>query len=158
MRHRPVSFAIALLAIVLAGCSKPEPASTTAASSGAAAASATPAVSALDAGPRAAESPVDEVLEDEGEKLFKDKGCSACHTFGKKLTGPDLAGVSKRRTAMWIERQILHPEQMVKEDPIAKQLMATYMLQMPNQGLTEAQAKALIEYFKHQDDESDDKD
>ena len=143
------------LAIALAGCSKSEaPSSSTAASGTPAANAAAPAVSALDAGPRAGASPVDEALSEQGEQLFKDKGCSACHTFGKKLTGPDLAGVTQRRTARWIESQILHPEKMVKEDPIAKQLFATHMLQMPNQGLTEAQAKAVVEYFKHQDHES----
>lgn len=146
------SITAALLAVALVGCSKPEHATGAAAAAPEPAkVSAMPASSPLDEGPRAADSPVDKSLEDQGEKLFKDKGCSACHTFGKKLTGPDLAGVTHRRTARWIERQILHPDLMVKEDPIAKQLFATHMLQMPNQGLTEAQAKAVIEYFKHQD-------
>ena len=148
------SITAALLAVALVGCSKPEHATGAAAAPEPAKVSAMPASSSLDEGPRAADSPVDKSLEDQGEKLFQDKGCSACHTFGKKLTGPDLAGVTRRRTARWIERQILHPELMVKEDPIAKQLFATHMLQMPNQGLTEAQAKAVIEYFKHQDQES----
>jgi hypothetical protein len=43
---------------------------------------------------------------------------------------------------------------MTKEDPISRQLFAEFALQMPNQGLTEAQAKAIVEYFKHQDHES----
>lgn len=107
----------------------------------------------LDHGPRASESAVSEPLVEQGEQLFKDKGCSACHAFGKRVTGPDLAGVSQRRTARWIESQILHPDRMVKADPISRQLFAQFALQMPNQGLTEAQAKAVIEYFKHRDHE-----
>lgn len=107
--------------------------------------------SKLDHGPRAAEAPVSEELVEQGETLFKDKGCSACHMFGKRLTGPDLAGVTQRRTAQWIENQILHPDKMTKEDPIARKLFAEFALQMPNQGLTEAQARSVIEYFKSKD-------
>ena len=73
----------------------------------------------LDQGPRAGESKVDETKAKAGEALFKDKGCSACHAFGQRVTGPDLAGVSMRRTQTWLEYQILHPDVMVKQDPIA---------------------------------------
>ena len=157
MNRLPRSWIAAVVALALAGCSSSEPSSSQGAA-GASPVATTPPASDLDAGPRAADGPIDEALGEQGETLFKDKGCSACHTFGKKLTGPDLAGVSKRRTAKWIERQILDPQVMVKEDPIAKQLFATHMLQMPDQGLTEAEAKALVEYFKHQDHESGDDD
>lgn len=108
----------------------------------------------LDQGPRAGESKVDEAKARLGEALFKDKGCSACHAFGKRVTGPDLAGVSMRRTQAWMESQILHPDLMVKQDPIARGLFAQFALQMPNQGLTPDEARAVIEYFKHQDHEA----
>jgi mono/diheme cytochrome c family protein len=110
-------------------------------------------VSKYDSGPRAGETPIDESQVKAGEKLFSEKGCSACHTFGKKMSGPDLAGVTKRRTAQWMENQILHPDVMTKEDPISHQLMAIHALQMPNQGLTPDQAKSVIEYLKHRDHE-----
>jgi cytochrome c len=105
----------------------------------------------LDQGPRAGESPINEALVERGEHLFQDKGCSACHAFGRRVTCPDLAGVTMRRTAAWMESQILHPDRMVKQDPIARQLFAQYSLQMPNQQLTAEEARAVIEYFKHKD-------
>jgi cytochrome c551/c552 len=108
-------------------------------------------VSRYDAGPRASESPVDRVKAAAGEKLFTAKGCTVCHAFGKKVTGPDLAGVTKRRTAEWIENQILHPEVMTKEDPIARDLLRKHTIQMPNQKLTPDEARAVIEYFKLKD-------
>lgn len=104
--------------------------------------------SKYDAGPRAAASPVDAAMAERGAVLFKEKGCSACHTFGQKLSGPDLQGVASRRTALWMENQILHPEIMTKEDPISHALLAQFALQMPNQGLTPDQAKAVIEFLK----------
>lgn len=125
-----------------------------AASAGASAGSGVAAVSKYDSGPRAGEAAVQEELAEQGEELFKNKGCSACHGFGKRLTGPDMAGVSMRRTQVWLEHQILHPEVMVKEDPIARGLFAQFSLQMPNQGLKPEEARAIIEYFKHWDHEA----
>ncbi len=125
------------------------------ASGGSSVAAAGPAaVSQYDSGPRAAESPIDESKVAEGKGLFQTKGCSACHAFGRKLTCPDLAGVTHRRTVAWMEHQILHPEIMTKQDPISHQLFAQFALQMPNQGLTPDQAHAVIEFFKHTDHES----
>ena len=110
--------------------------------------------SKYDRGPRAGEQPIDERLAEQGEKVFREKGCSACHAFGVRMSGPDLKGVSMRRTAEWMEHQILEPEVMVKEDPISRGLFAEYALQMTNQHLTPAEAKAVIEHLKHKDHEA----
>jgi mono/diheme cytochrome c family protein len=143
-----VAIAIALLP-ALTGCgSNANSNSATSASSG------DPTKSRYDSGPRAGEQAIDGARVAAGEQLFKDKGCSACHTFGRKMSGPDLAGVTMRRTAQWMENQILHPEVMTKEDPISRQLFAQFALQMPNQGLTPEEAKSVIEYLKHQNHES----
>jgi hypothetical protein len=54
-----------------------------------------------------------------------------------------------RRSPEWIMNMILNPEQMVKEDPIAQQLLVEYnMAPMANQGLTEDQARKIVEYFR----------
>src|SRR5262249_27214727 len=103
---------------------------------------------------RAGELPIVESRVEAGEKLFQSKGGSACHAFGKKLTCPDLDGVTMRRTAVWMENQILHPDVMVKQDPISQQLFDQYALQMPNQGLTPDEARAVIEFLKHKNHES----
>lgn len=109
--------------------------------------------SLYDAGPRAGESGVDATSAAAGEKLFSTKGCTACHAWGKRLTGPDLKDVTMRRTAQWMEQQILHPDVMVKTDPIAHGLFAQFALQMPKQGLTPDEAKQVVEYLKKRDRE-----
>ncbi|MFI5323091.1 MAG: c-type cytochrome [Thermodesulfobacteriota bacterium] len=87
-----------------------------------------------------------------GEKVFKDKGCVACHSIGKgKIVGPDLSGVTKRREAEWIKKWIMSPDTMIYTDPIAKELLKVYLVPMPNQGLTGEEAVILIEYFKYED-------
>lgn len=111
----------------------------------------------LDQGPRAAATEADGAKAKIGEGLFQSKGCSACHGFGKRVSCPDLLGVSQRRTAKWMESQILHPDVMTKQDPIARQLFAQYSLQMPKQGLTEDEARAVIEFLKHKDHEAGEK-
>lgn len=110
--------------------------------------------SKYDAGGRAGASEADDELAEKGEALFSTKGCTACHAQGRRLTGPDLAGVSMRRTQAWLEQQILDPATMAQEDPIARELMAKHALQMPNQKLTPDEAKAVIEFFKHHDQEA----
>ena len=105
----------------------------------------------LDDGPRAGASPIDESKAKAGERLFTGKGCVVCHGFGKRVTCPDLQGVSMRRTAKWMETQILHPEVTVKSDPIAMALRKDYSLPMTNQGLTPDEARAVIEFLKHKD-------
>jgi cytochrome c551/c552 len=107
--------------------------------------------SKFDAGPRAGEAPVNGALAAKGERLFNSKACMVCHGFGKVITCPDLVGVSMRRTARWMEEQMLHPEVMVKEDPIARELKKLYSLPMTNQGLTADEARSVIEFLKRKD-------
>lgn len=107
--------------------------------------------SPLDGGPRASESPVNEELAVVGEKLFKSKTCSTCHAFGLRITGPDLAGVTVRRTSAWIEAQIQRPDVMLREDPISRELFGEYAVPMPNLGIKPEEAKALLEYMKKKD-------
>ena len=148
-----ISLTIVIMGLLAAGgCGESKEQS--AAATGASSASG----SKYDAGPRAAESPVDHELAEVGARLFKDKGCSACHAFGTKMSGPDLAGVASRRTAAWMKQQILHPDVMTKEDPIARELMAAHALQMPNQGLSPEEADAVIEFLKSKERDDDEGD
>ena len=66
--------------------------------------------------------------------------------------GPSLGGVTERRSPEWIMNMILSPEKMIKEDPIAKQLMVeSNMAMMANQGLNEDEARSILEYFREHD-------
>jgi mono/diheme cytochrome c family protein len=82
-----------------------------------------------------------------GEALFGTKGCAGCHQFGSKLVGPDLNDLLDRRTVPWVARMILHPGAMVKTDPVAKDMFRSLMVEMPNQGVTEAELADLLAYL-----------
>jgi mono/diheme cytochrome c family protein len=86
-------------------------------------------------------------LAAEGEAIFTQM-CTACHKMDKRHVGPALGEVLDRRNAAWVMNMILNPEEMVKEDPTAKELFAEYLSPMANQNLTEEQARAVIEYFR----------
>ena len=90
---------------------------------------------------------IDQAIVAEGLKIFTEK-CTACHNVGKRFVGPDLTGVTTRRTPEWIMNMILNPENMVANDPIAKGLLGEYIAPMANQNLTEEEARKVLEYFR----------
>lgn len=85
-----------------------------------------------------------------GKQIFESK-CATCHKFEVKYVGPALAKVTKRRTPEWIMNQMLNPEQMIKEDPLAKAMFERYLVPMTFQNITQDDARALLEYFREQD-------
>lgn len=96
---------------------------------------------------------IDAAMATTGADLFKNM-CSACHKMDKKFIGPALSGVTERRSPEWIMNMILNPEQMIKEDPIAKKLLIeSNMAVMANQGLSEEEARAILEYFRQYDNQ-----
>ena len=92
--------------------------------------------------------PIDQVMAAEGQKIYQEK-CSACHKPTEKFVGPAPKGILDRRSPEWVMNMILNPDKMVKEDPIAKQLLMDFNLApMANQNLTEEQARKILEYFR----------
>jgi len=86
-----------------------------------------------------------------GKEVF-DSNCASCHTFGKgAAAGPDLLGVTHRDTPEWTANFITAPENMVKSDPHAKELMNKYLVQMPNMHLKPEDVQSINAYFRQQD-------
>ena len=91
---------------------------------------------------------IDQAMAVTGKEVY-DQMCLACHRIGKKFIGPAPNGILERRTPEWVMNMILNPDQMVKEDPLAKDLLVEFNgSPMANQGLTEEQARAVLEYFR----------
>lgn len=91
---------------------------------------------------------LDQKMVEEGKILFEEY-CTACHKVDKKFVGPSPKEILKRRTPEWVMNMILNPEEMIKEDPLAKQvLMESNMAVMANQNLTEDEARKILEYFR----------
>lgn len=91
---------------------------------------------------------IDQTMVTHGAEVYK-KMCTACHRPEKKFIGPAPKGIMERRAPEWIMNMILNPEQMVKENPLAKDLLMEFNgAPMANQNLTEEEARAVLEYFR----------
>lgn len=90
---------------------------------------------------------IDHELAEKGEEIFNTK-CMACHRLDEKYVGPALREVTARRTPRYVMNMMLNPQEMTTRHPVARELLATHMTQMPAQNLTEADARALLEYLR----------
>ena len=81
----------------------------------------------------------------EGQTLFGTK-CYSCHNVGSgDKTGPDLKGVTVRRTKEWLGEFVNGPASMnAKGDPTAKQLFNKFTTVMPDQALTQTQIDSIL--------------
>jgi mono/diheme cytochrome c family protein len=91
--------------------------------------------------------PLDEALVAQGKELFQ-YNCEACHMLDERFVGPALGAVLDRRSPAFVMNFVLNPDQMVREHPEGQKLLAEFPLVMPYQNITEAEARALVEYLR----------
>ena len=91
--------------------------------------------------------PVNEEQVEEGKTQFEAK-CSACHKLGERYVGPPLGGILEKVTPAFAMNMILNPVEMYTRHPAVKELLGQYMTQMPALGLTQEQARAVVEYLR----------
>ncbi len=88
------------------------------------------------------------VHSQDGEVLFKP--CTACHSVGGgRMVGPDLKGVTRRRSYDWLVSFIQSSGKVIKSgDPVAAALLAEYKnVVMPDNALTADQVNLLLTYI-----------
>lgn len=91
---------------------------------------------------------IDQIMADSGQVVYEAK-CTACHKPDKDFIGPAPKGILDKRTPAWVMNMIIDPESMIQKDPIARQLLIKFNgAPMANQNLTEAEARAVLEYFR----------
>lgn len=96
---------------------------------------------------------IDPQLVSKGQAVFDSK-CSACHKLDEKYVGPSLRHITHRRSPEWIMNMILNPTEMTQKDPVAKELLATYLTQMTFQNVSQEDARAILEYFRQNDSQA----
>ncbi|MDA0379284.1 MAG: cytochrome c [Bacteroidetes bacterium] len=93
--------------------------------------------------------PLDAALAERGAEYFKLK-CSACHKMDTRYVGPPLATITQTRSPAYIMNMMLNPAEMLEKHPEAKAKLAEFMSLMPNQNLTQDEARAILEYLREQ--------
>ncbi len=88
-------------------------------------------------------------------KLDFESKCLACHSIGQgRKLGPDLAGVTKRRSTAWLSKWLKSPEKMLESDADAKAMLKEAGgVPMPNQNLSDTEIRQYIRYFQWADEQ-----
>ena len=86
--------------------------------------------------------PLDATMVKEGEEIY-DMKCMSCHRLDEtRIVGPGWAGITKRRTPVWLTNMITNVDIMLEEDPEA-----------PNQNVSLEDSRSLIEFMRKNDGE-----
>ncbi len=93
-----------------------------------------------------------DVSKAEGGKKVFDVKCSPCHkTTDEKLVGPGWAGVTTRNSPEWIMNFITNTDAMINKDPKIQAQLELCLVRMPNQSLTDDDARNLLEFMRQND-------
>lgn len=94
---------------------------------------------------------LDAAMAAQGEKITQLK-CESCHKMtDEKLVGPGWKGVTSRHQPAWILNFITNTDAMIDKDPKAQAMLEICMVRMPNQNLSDDDARAVLEYMRKND-------
>jgi mono/diheme cytochrome c family protein len=95
--------------------------------------------------------PLDEKMIAAGQIVY-DVKCGSCHKLGaEKLVGPGWKGVTERRTPEWIMNFVTNVDEMLEKDPEAQAMLEVCMVRMPNQNLSDEEARNVLEFMRKND-------
>ncbi|CAN5397042.1 hypothetical protein BH11BAC1_BH11BAC1_06930 [soil metagenome] len=87
----------------------------------------------------------------DGSGLY-DLKCSSCHKLTKeRVVGPGWEGVTSRRKPEWVMNFVTNTDEMITKDPQAQAMLELCMVRMPNQSLSDDDARAVYEFMRKND-------
>lgn len=97
--------------------------------------------------------PLNEEWITKGKATYEMK-CLACHKLdATRVVGPGWLGVTKKREPVWIMNMITNVDMMLEKDEEAQKLLELCLVRMPNQNISQAEAREVIEFMRHNDGE-----
>jgi len=94
---------------------------------------------------------LDKAMSETGRKVY-DVKCLSCHKLtDEKVVGPGWKDVTKRRTAEWVMNFVTNTDEMLSKDPAALSMLEECLVRMPNQSISDADARAVYEYMREND-------
>jgi hypothetical protein len=94
---------------------------------------------------------IDEAMANKGKALM-DMKCTACHQYNdKRIVGPGFEGITNRRRPEWIMNMITNVEVMLDQDPVAQALLEECLTRMPNQNISQDEARQILEHLRKND-------
>ncbi|HJW30783.1 MAG TPA: c-type cytochrome [Saprospiraceae bacterium] len=94
---------------------------------------------------------LDAAMAEAGGKVREVK-CASCHKLtDEKLVGPGWKGVTSRHKPEWIMNFITNPDPMITKDPKMQAQLEICLVRMPNQNLTDDEARQILEFMRKND-------
>ncbi len=95
--------------------------------------------------------PLNPAMAASGKTVYEVK-CASCHKMtDEKLVGPGWAGVTGRHTPEWIMNFMTNTDEMLNKDPKAQAQLEICLVRMPNQNLSDDDARSLLEFMRQND-------
>lgn len=94
---------------------------------------------------------LDKVMAEAGLKVY-DVKCASCHKLtDEKLVGPGWKGVTTRHRPEWIMNFVTNVDEMLDKDPKAMAQLELCLVRMPNQNLSDDEARNVYEFMRQND-------
>lgn len=94
---------------------------------------------------------LDAAMAQNGENITNVK-CASCHKMTEeRLVGPGWKGVTQRHQLPWLMNFITNPEPMINKDPKLQAQLEICLVRMPNQNLTDQEARDIVEFMRKND-------
>lgn len=94
---------------------------------------------------------LDKVMAEAGLKVY-DVKCGSCHKLtDEKLVGPGWKGVTTRHKPEWIMNFVTNVDEMLDKDPKAMAQLEICLVRMPNQNLSDDEARHVYEFMRQND-------
>ncbi|HJY22219.1 MAG TPA: c-type cytochrome [Hanamia sp.] len=94
---------------------------------------------------------LDAAMAAKGEKISELK-CQSCHKMtDERLVGPGWKGVTTRHKPEWIMNFMTNTDEMIDKDPKAQAMLEICMVRMPNQNLSDTDAREILEFMRKND-------
>ncbi|MEO6705045.1 MAG: c-type cytochrome [Ginsengibacter sp.] len=94
---------------------------------------------------------LDPAMAEKGDKTYQLK-CSSCHKLtDERLVGPGWHGVTSRHQPAWIMNFMTNTDAMIDKDPKAQAMLEICMVRMPNQNLSDDEARDILEFMRKND-------
>jgi mono/diheme cytochrome c family protein len=94
---------------------------------------------------------IDQNLAAKGREIYLQK-CNACHQLDNTQSiGPGWKGVTGKHSPAWIMNYLTNTDEMLDTDPELRAMIAGGALRMPDQSLSDDDARALLEWMRQND-------
>ena len=98
-------------------------------------------------------SEIDGHMVEAGKSIY-DMKCSSCHKLtDQRVVGPGFENVTNRRKPEWIMNMVTNVDGMLDKDPEAQAMLEECLMRMPNQNVSVADARQLLEFMRQNDKE-----